>query len=126
MAHNLRCTVYDQRKVVSHLPLWGTVTPTKSGTPHPGTNQAPEPARVKSEAMTQNLAAILSDLFKSNLRTRNPPTSTPPVSKEEKQEINVDKKFVSPQFFSLFIILSLVLVNKQVGWDLNETANFSQ
>lgn len=105
MAHYFQCTAYDQRKGVSHLPLWGTVTPTKSGTPHPGTNQAPEPARVKNEAMTQNLAAILSDFFKSNLRTRNPPMSTPPESKEEKQEINVDTKFVSPHFFSLLIIL---------------------
>jgi len=42
-------------------------------------NHALDPATVKTEAMTQNLAAILKDLFKSNRRTRYPPRTTPPA-----------------------------------------------
>ena len=42
-------------------------------------NHALDPATVKIEAMTENLAAILRDLFKSNRRTRYPPRSTPPA-----------------------------------------------
>lgn len=46
-------------------------------------NHALDPATVKTEAMTQNLAAIFKDLFKSNRRTRYPPRSTPPGTKRE-------------------------------------------
>lgn len=44
-------------------------------------NHALDPATVKTEAKTQNLAAILKDLFKSNRLTRYPPRSTPPETK---------------------------------------------
>ena len=61
-------------------------------------NHALDPATVKIEAMTQNLAAILRDLFKSNRRTKYPPRSTPPVGTKKVTVTEVTQSKKSLQF----------------------------
>ena len=52
-------------------------------------NHDPDPMMVKTWQMTQNLAAIFNDFFRSNFRTINPPKKIPPTD-----EIGTEKLFL--------------------------------
>ena len=81
-------------------------------------NHALDPATVKTEAMTQNLAAIFKDLFKSNRRTRYPPRSTPPGTKRA-----IDTKLIQLknllQTHSLFTFSTKPIVGERVVGQFN-------